>query len=84
MTTKEQGQVRKDLQTLCTFAKTAKQYRDIEITVDNLRDSILHRIEQMENTLALGRIIDEQLLEEIANKKDRLEIDTYDEEGNQD
>ncbi len=82
--TKEQGQVRKDLHTLCTFAKSATQYRDIEDTVDNLKGSILHRIEQLENTLALGKIIDEQLLNEIAAKKDRLVIDTYDEEGNQD
>ena len=81
---KEQNQVRKELYTLCSYARCATQYREINAIVDNIRDSILHRVEQMENTLALNRIIDENLLEEIAKKKDRLVIDTYDEEGKQD
>ena len=81
---KEQNQVRKELYTLCSYARSATQYREINTIVDNIRDSILHRVEQMENTLALGRIVDEQLLDEIAKKQDRLIIDTYDEEGKQD
>jgi len=84
MVTKEQAQFRKDLNALCSYAKGAQQYSDINSIVDSLKSNILHRVEQLENTLALGRIIDEQLLNEIADKKDRLLIDTYDEEGNQD
>ena len=81
---KEQNQVRKELYTLCSYARCATQYREINTIVDNIRDSILHRIEQLENTLALSNIIDEQLLEEINKRMDRTTIDTYDEEGNQD
>lgn len=84
MVTKEQGQFRKDLNALCSYAKGAQQYQNINEIVDTLKSRILERVEQLENTLALNRIIDEQLLNEIAEKKARLEIDTYDEEGNQD
>ncbi len=82
--TKEQGQFRKDLNALCSYAKGAQQYANINDIVDTLKSSILHRVEQLENTLALNRIIDGHLLNEISEKMNRVEIDTYDEEGNQD
>ena len=84
MSSKEQKQVRKDLYTLCSYAKGAQQYSNINDIVDNLRDNILHRVEQLENTLALNRLVDERLIEDVKKKASRLEIDTYDEEGNQD
>lgn len=82
--TKEQALVRKDLAALCSYARGAQQYSNISEVVNILRDSILHRIEQMENTLALNRIVLEQMIDDIKKDADRLVIDTYDEEGNQD
>ena len=82
--TKEQAQVRKNLAALCTYAKGAQQYRDIDTIVDNIEHSIIHRIEQMENTLALNMIVLDRIVGEIKEEEDRLVIDTYDEEGNQD
>lgn len=84
MSSKEQKQVRKDLYTLCSYAKGAQQYSNINDIVDNLRDSILHRVEQMENTLALNMIVLNRMVGEIKDEEDRLVIDTYDEEGKQD
>jgi uncharacterized protein YfbU (UPF0304 family) len=82
--TKEQALVRKDLAALCSYAKGAQQYSNINVVVDNLKGSILHRIEQMENTLALNMIVLNRMVGEIKEEEARLVIDTYDEEGNQD
>jgi len=82
--TKEQALVRKDLAALCSYAKGAQQYSNISDVVDNLKSKIIHRIEQMENTLALNRIVFDHIIDEIVEKKEKLVIDTYDEEGNQD
>lgn len=82
--TKEQALVRKDLAALCSYAKGAKQYSNISDVVDNLKGSILHRIEQMENTLALNMIVLNRMVGDLKEETDRLVIDTYDEEGNQD
>lgn len=77
-------ELRDDLSLLCSYAKSATQKQDVKDAVDILKNNILHHVEQLENTLALNRIIDERLLEEIKAKTERLLIDTYDEEGNQD
>ncbi len=84
MSSRQQDLLRKELFALCSYARCSTQVRDINLVVDNLRDSIMHRVEQLENTLALNRIVDERLLGEIKEKIDRVAIDTYDEEGNQD
>ncbi len=81
---KEQDQVRKDLAALCSYAKGAQQYSNISDVVDNLKGSILHRIEQMENTLALNMIVLNRMVGDLKEEENRLVIDTYDEEGNQD
>ena len=82
--TKEQALVRKDLAALCSYARGAQQYSNISDIVDNLKGNILHRIEQMENVLALNKIVFERLIGEMKEENARLVIDTYDEEGNQD
>jgi len=84
MVTKEQALVRKDLAALCSYARKAQQYTNIDDIVDNLKSSILHRIEQMENTLALNMIVLNRMVGDLKEETDRLVIDTYDEEGNQD
>jgi hypothetical protein len=85
VTSKEQAQVRKDLKALCSYAKSAAQYQEIEAIVDTLEGNILHRIEQMENTLALNKIVLDGLIGEMKDHAGtRLVIDTYDEEGKQD
>jgi hypothetical protein len=81
---KQSKQLRKDLHTLCSYAKSTTQHTDIDSRVDSLKSNILHRLERMENTLALNRIMDERLVEDIKYKATKLVIDTYDEEGNQD
>lgn len=85
MVSKQQAQIRKDLNALCSYAKSAGQYRDINTIVDNLKHNILHRVEQMENTLAINKIVLDGLIGEMKDHADtKLVIDTYDEEGNQD
>jgi hypothetical protein len=81
---KQSKELRKHLNVLCSYAKASSQYSEINVIIDNLRNNILCRVEQLENTLALSKIFDETLFGELEDKIERLAIDTYDEEGNQD
>jgi DNA transposition AAA+ family ATPase len=75
-------EVRKDLDVLCTYAKKATQYREINRIVDNLKHNILVYIDELED---MGYEELDTLLEEANGPtKATFEFDTYDEEGNQD